>query len=294
MIRPRTPRIVTAKRRHVPGVELVPVQYKIRHPFRYPIDNSIDFERWYYESYRPEEERSRVYLPVLWTSYHCAHKFGKDLRAINDLQRYIDGLDRNKKYYTICQYDDGPDINGTIQLEGLDIKVFGMAGGRNDFPIPLLCQPHGFTQQPKKDLLSSFVGRITHNQRGTMIKALEGKDGHYISTKSHNMTEYCSIMARSVFALCPRGYGPTSFRIMEAVQTGAIPVYISDHFVLPYNRPFDYGLLVEPEKDVCQVLSDIPKPMITVLQQNLDRVKPLFTYHGCKAKILEELRNEEI
>jgi len=35
----------------------------------------------------------------------------------------------------------------------------------------------------------------------------------------------------SKFALCPRGYGKTSFRIQEALQYGAIPVYISDEYL---------------------------------------------------------------
>ena len=39
---------------------------------------------------------------------------------------------------------------------------------------------------------------------------------------------YVELMQRSIFALCPRGYGKTSFRICEALQLGAIPVYIHD------------------------------------------------------------------
>lgn len=278
----------------MPGIEPVPVQYKIRHPFRYPADNALEFERWYYDTYRLEEERSRIYLPIFWTAYWCMHKFGKDLRAVKELQRYIDGLDRNKKYYTICQYDDGPDNKGLIDLSGIDLKVFGMAGGRNDYPIPLLCQPHAFNLNPERDLTSSFVGRITHEVRGKMIKTLEGKEMHFISTKNLNMQDYCHLMTRSVFALCPRGYSATSFRIMEAIHLGAIPVYISDEFILPYNLPFDYGLTVGPDEDILHVLSEIPKAMIIVLRQNMNRVKPLFTYQGCKQKILEVLQNEAV
>jgi hypothetical protein len=42
-------------------------------------------------------------------------------------------------------------------------------------------------------------------------------------------------MADSVFALCPRGYGPTSFRLYEAMQMGCVPVYITDQAWLPFK-----------------------------------------------------------
>ena len=35
-------------------------------------------------------------------------------------------------------------------------------------------------------------------------------------------------MRDSLFSLCPRGYGPTSFRLYESIQLGSIPVYIAE------------------------------------------------------------------
>jgi hypothetical protein len=294
IIRPRYPRVVSAKRQLPPGIVTVPVQFRLKHPFKYPPSNHLEFERWYFETYSPAMEADRLYLPIHWTSYYCANKFGADPRSIKHLQSFINSLDRSKKYYTICQYDDGPDNKDRINFKELDIKVFGMAGGRNDYPIPLVCQPQPIKKVQNRDLYASFVGKITHEIRGKMIKALEGIEGCFISTKDQKMDEYCTTMARSVFALCPRGYSATSFRISEAIEHGAIPVYISDKHLLPYNLPFDYGLIIGPNDDIKQALSDVPKPMITVLRQNLERIKPYFTYQGCKQKILEELRNEKI
>lgn len=292
IIRPRYPRIVTAKRKYPEGIVQVPAQLRLKHPFRYPLSNITEFERWYYESFTTNDVRDRLYLPIFWTSYYCSHKFGLEPRAVKHLQSFLNGLDKSKKYYTICQYDDGPDNKGVINLEGLDLKVFGMAGGRNDFPIPLICQPHLFKDKVERDLKASFVGRVTHDFRGDMMKQILGMKNTYISTKDHKMDDYCRIMARSVFALCPRGYSATSFRISEAVQQGAIPVYISDEHIMPYNKPFDYGLVISPQDDLRKVLSEVPKPMIDVLQQNIEKVKPLFYYPGCKKIILEELQNE--
>lgn len=289
MIRRTYPRMAIAKTRVLPGVFPVPVHFRINHPFRYPPDNQVEFERWYYELYTEADCRERLYLPVFWTAYQCKNKFGKDPRAMSALQQFVNTLDRSKKYYTICQYDDGP----LVDFGDLDIIVFGMAGGRNDFPIPLLCQPHKYDKTHDRDIFCSFVGRITHPIRSEMIKQLQGKTGYYISTKEHKMDEYCSILARSKYALCPRGYSATSFRIAEAIHYGAVPVYVSDTFIIPYNYPaLDYGYCYHPATDL-PINHFIERMHIDQYSQKaiaLSENKHLFTYSGCKQIILQELK----
>ena len=51
---------------------------------------------------------------------------------------------------------------------------------------------------------------------------------------------FVELMSRSVFALCPRGYGRTSYRMYEALQLGCIPVYIHDESWLPYADELDW------------------------------------------------------
>ena len=49
-------------------------------------------------------------------------------------------------------------------------------------------------------------------------------------------------MGASVFSLCPRGLGPTSFRIYEAMSLGSIPVYIWEKWKwLPYEGELDWN-----------------------------------------------------
>lgn len=282
MIRRTYPRLAVAKTRMPLGTAPVPVHFRIPHPFKYPPSNTTEFERWYYESFLETDVTERLYLPIFWTAYQCKNKFGKDPRAMKALQDFINSLDRSKKYYTICQYDDGP----LVDFKDLDIIVFGMAGGRNDYPIPLLCQPHPYKQTHDRDIFCSFVGRITHPIRSQLVKQLQGKDGYYISTKDHKMEEYCNIMARSKYALCPRGYSATSFRIAEAIHLGTVPVYVSDFFIWPYNEEFP-GIS-------CHV-NDLPDCMPTNYSGFENQVKDqkiLYTYSGCKQKILQELKKE--
>ena len=176
-----------------------------------------------------------------------------------------------------------------VQFKDLDILVFGMSGGRVDVTLPLICQPH---IQPRSGTLqrkyfANFIGNVTHSIRGEVIKLRDSR--YYITQKKHSLDEYCSVLDQSVFTLCPRGYGPTSFRIMEALQYGSIPVYISDYFRLPHEKPFDYGILVTPPE--LPKLSEILKMADVPYLQKLGRkaYKEIFTYEANLKFIHEKL-----
>ena len=263
----------------------VPLQFQPRQATPYPQDNTHEFERWLKDN-TPAHElagKPRTYLPILWTAYWCNNGYGVKEKAKTILQRFVDQIPRTKKYFTICQYDDGC----LVDFKDLDIKIFGMSGGRIDYPIPLLCMPHKFEFPGiEKDIFCSFVGGDTHPIRKEIVKELSGKEGYYVTMKKHTMQEYCKILARSVFALCPRGYGKSSFRIAEAIQYGAIPVYISDHFIYPYNELFA-GVDIESNR-ISEVHS-ILKSLSPDIYSGLFIDKHLYSYPGCKQKILENI-----
>lgn len=255
---------------------------------RYPPDNAVTFERWYMDNWNKHDERERIYLPIQWTALYCNNGYG-NAPILHSIQKFLQTLDITKKYYTIVQYDDGILNN----LDHLDIKVCAMAGPRIDFALPLLCTPHKFNFQPsiKKDIFASFVGSLTHHMRMQMIEQLVDKEDYYVTTKHHNLHDYCHILARSKYALCPRGYGQSSFRIQEAIDFGAIPVYISDEFILPYNMPtFVFGPALEADDDINKCLKYIEEVGADdIFRICIDHNKQLFTYAGCKAEILNYL-----
>jgi len=263
-----------------------PIEFRVKQNFLYPEDNKHEFERWFYDNTQPDELTGRTYLPIFWTAYWTNNGYGQKEKSRNILQHFIDSLPRDKKYFTICQYDDGP----IIDFKDLDIVVFGMSGGRIDYPIPLLCQPHGYKFDCKRDIFASFVGGDTHPIRKELVKQFTGKPDCHVSLKKLPLKEYCNLMSRSIFALCPRGYGKSSFRIMEAIHYGAIPVYISDDFVTPYHSPFNsFGIQVGFDYNLFDLLKDVREDHIPMLQKGAAEAKPLFTYEGCKRMILAEV-----
>jgi hypothetical protein len=265
-----------------------------RQPFPYPQDNTTPFEEWFFDSFTQADVRERIYLPIFWTGYYIRANYGKHKAAIDHLQGYLSFLDPGKKYYTIVQYDDGI-LNC---LKHLDIRVFSMSGPPMDYPLPLICRPHKFEFNEQKDIYLSFVGRATHPLRERLIKDLAGFEDCYITTQPHSLEEYCRIMARSVYALCPRGYGPTSFRIMEALQYGAIPVYISDKPIIPHIINSFPGLSIEADETMdstplIKMLNshdDYRDQMVAGIQYAFEKY---FSYEGTKRLILENLIHED-
>lgn len=269
------------KQRDINNTVQVPDQFRPKHPFAYPGDNDTEFERWFMQNYKGLEN-GRTYLPIMWTAYYCiADKNRNRTGAISSLQKFLDHLDKSKKYFTIVQYDDGI-LN---KLDHLDIKVFSMSGKPMDYALPLICKEHKMVTDPiKRNIFASFIGRNTHSIRTEILKIRE--NNWLISEQVRSIPEFCTILSKSIFTLCPRGYGPSSFRIMESMQYGSIPVYISDEFIEPHGIDFNtYGVKITPAqvKDLPKILSDIN---VTEKQQAVKEVyEEWFTFEANKQVI---------
>lgn len=267
----------------------VPLQFRPKHPFAYPGDNDTEFERWYYDHYQPSPMQGRMYLPVMWTAYYCLADKTSQSRSgqLKSLQAFINSLDRSKKYYTIVQYDDGI-LN---DLSGLDIMVFSMSGKPMHYPLPLICKDHAPLKPVEKNIFASFMGRITHPIRKEIMKIRQ--PGWFITEQVQKLPGFCEVLNRSIFTLCPRGYGPTSFRIKECMQYGSIPVYISDEFIEPHGIPFDsYGVKVKPEDvpNLPQILKQID---IKEKQKAIKMLSEMFTFQGCRDIVDNEVKYEK-
>lgn len=169
---------------------------------------------------------------------------------------------------------------------------------QNHITIPLLSSVH---EQAKKAIwegsrtvLATFIGNINvHPMRGLMEKVLSKRNRIIIESGKYkhneNVDRFDELMLNSTFALCPRGYGNTSFRLVEAMQFGTIPVYISDVFSLPYKDQIDWqkiAIIASP--------NDLPKLYFKLVEIETNQVlidnyrteikkvfKKYFTMEGC-------------
>lgn len=205
----------------------------------YPPDNRPGFEEWFLDNYDPSRNKhDRIFLPILTTELNKIYIRNRRYRMLVD--EYFKKLDKSKRYAILVQHDDGVLFN----MHGLDVQIFGM-GCKGDVQLPLVCQPHKYEfKETGRPIFASFIGSITHPIRQKLVDELQGKEGYFISTEPTSLHSYCYIMSMSKYVLCPRGYGASSFRIQEALQYGATPVYISDEHL------FNAGCIYRNVEDV--------------------------------------------
>jgi len=257
-----------------------------------PPYNTTIFEEYFYNRFSKERpDTCKEYLPVCWTNYYVAKNYGKD--DMSDLQLYLDSLDKDKEYFTVVQWDDGILHN----VKNLDLYSFA-SGGMGDYAYPLNCMPRPNTVfiKSQRELLCSFVGAIKgrHVIRQKMQYYFHEYDDIFIS-EWMGVTGFEIAMKSSIFALCPRGYGKTSFRICEALNYGTIPVYIYDEPWIPFHDMVDfesYGVLCSAKKlrHLYGYLSMMSQNKINDMRDAGRKVyKKYYSYEGCYDRILDKL-----
>lgn len=258
----------------------------------YPPKNFVIFEEWFWECYKGCNT-DREPIPVFFTSYLVNNNYAQDLKAKQELQEFIDSLDRSKKWFTLpIQYDDG----AVIDFKDLNVLQFNMSK-MDGIMLPLICQPHDVRYDKPKKYIASFIGSLTHPIRNRMIESLSGKSGYYISTEPHDYDRYNQIISESMFCLSPRGYGAASFRCYcEAVYQNSIPVYLSDTHIIPFELDFnDFGVLVNEEDigGIDEILMAIEPEEIIRKQNNLPLYyDKYFSYSGAMQQIIKILEKE--
>lgn len=264
----------------------------------YPPHNFLLFEEYFLNRFLKEglyENLSREYLPIMWTGLYCNRNYGKG--DLSDLQSYLENLDKNKKYFTVVQYDD----NILNDLKDLDVLIFAQGGyGRYKdkcYPIPLNCMPSPNAKSVlDKDIFASFIGSIKgrHRIREKMHDVLLGNKKYLIS-ETIDYGSFQNVMNRSLFSLCPRGYGQTSFRICEALQHRSIPVYIYDDALIPFydiQNFEDYGVLIHENQIefLDERLSSYSSEEISSkLSCGAIVYHKFYDYNGCYEKIIKKL-----
>ena len=106
----------------------------------------------------------------------------------------------------------------------------------------------------KPDLLFSFVGRAANaNRVRSAILNLRHSQALLLdrnSNQSESDDDYIQTLARSKFVLCPRGIGPSSWRLFETMRMGRVPVVISDDWVPPGGIDWESFVVRVPEAEV--------------------------------------------
>jgi hypothetical protein len=115
-----------------------------------------------------------------------------------------------------------------------------------DISMPLL-RRYTIVQNVKEPILLPherkynivFKGGITSEVRGYLPVLMNGIDrivltDHPDMNETFHSYDFEELLRNSVFGLAPRGLGVHSFRFVETLAAGSIPIVISDDWVLPF------------------------------------------------------------
>ena len=255
-------------------IENIPKELMDLSILNYPIhNNSIGIEGYFYNYYINEEINTELtYLPIQWTNYLVKNKYGKDIEM---LKSFINRLDfKNNKFFTITQYDGGPlvNLNNTIVFSCSGMFNTPKNNNLSYINIPLLTEKQTPNFMSRKKNKVGYLGRNTHKIREELLKIYQHLDGYelinYLGTSASKKDNklFRKLTSQSIFTLCPRGYGPTSFRLYESINLGSIPIYISDDFILPFQDKIDWeklALLIKLED-----IDSIHKKVEKILNNN--------------------------
>jgi hypothetical protein len=275
-----------------------------------PYNNDLDIEDtfidFYFKNKLEFDKLNYNFLPIKWTTLF--NEYGS---MVNDLQKILNNLPIDLKYFTVSQHDDAPYLK--LPIDTINFSAGG--NERNTICIPLITGSIPQQNLIQKDIFCSFVGsisqptsyfgHISNSVRTKMLNVLVSKPEYVLKPKhwSHEITQnrtdlFLDIAKRSVFTLCPRGYGATSFRLYEAMQSNSIPVYIyTDKPFLPYTDVIDWGkLAVLVDFKNIEDLDDILKSInFKTIQSMLDYTKEIypkyFTLNSLGPNILSMLQS---
>lgn len=261
-------------------------------------------EEYFFNYYISNKEKfktlNKTLIPVFWTNLYIAN-------ASNDIiQYYIDNLPSGE-YFTVSQFDDGIQQRlpaGTIN--------FVAGGNMPGIPIPLICSPipSSYKKKLNRDIFCSFVGTFINTERyrcRIKLYDLFEKDADFYFTPRRSweriisedrLSEFCNVTQRSIFTLCPRGYGLQSFRLYEAMQLGSIPVFVYDKPFFPFDDIIDWKsfcILIQEKEipNLKNILLGIDTDTQKKMLDNGERIyNEYFTLSGMSNNILKSLERQ--
>lgn len=211
-------------------------------------------ENYFYYRYLTDRRlRKRVgesgfeYLPIAWTDF--AGRVTPQVKG--GLRRWMEQLSPERRYFTI---DELP--HHGLRAEVPDNVLVFAAGAKGDFGIPMLKHPVRRRVVEKRWQVGFMggIGPLKDHQgiRSEILRVFSDRPG-FANPREGTYREFLEFTRRCRYTLCPRGYGPTSFRMYEALALGSVPVYIWEELCwLPFQDSVDWDRLavVVPRAEV--------------------------------------------
>jgi hypothetical protein len=228
--------------------------------------------------------------------------------VVNNYMRYPDGflealhsvLRPNVPYITVSQNAEGLHTRTDISLMSDMPNVIVLSGGGyGHIPVPLIKQEEKLNNlKPVEDRQYdiSYVGSMS-NAPGDMREHV----GHHLSGVGnmsyfyHYGSAWRDIMAESHFSLAPRGFGRTSYHLVEALQMGLIPIHVyidTDIPWVPYANLFDSVGFVSDSSDagLDHLVSELGKLTTAEIAERERRIETLRDTHFSIPGVMNQIQ----
>jgi len=260
-------------------------------------------ENVYFSHFIEKRPQSKLlYLPVFWTDLWChllQVQNRKDipelLRQVEEFRVFITTLfnemkESGQNFYTVIQHDHGR-VMYEFKFMGVkmpDCLLVYAQSGIGEVTLPLLKDMY-LLKRPvnrNKKHLVSFCGNTSTDMelgiRSKMDTVCREKFGNrYVN---YCGDQWVSIMADSIFSLCPRGCANTSFRLYEALQIVSIPIYIyTETPTLPYQDmvPWEkFSIMIKSDEvdHIPEIILSLSREQVDYMLVTIEVVRNYFTY----------------
>ena len=161
---------------------------------------------------------------------------------------------------------------------------------------------------PKKTVVASFRGVLSHPCRSALQKLHDGTNiicdivtaanhiGRIDATTRAADSEFTDLLAKSLFAFVPRGDALFSYRLLEAMSFGCIPIVVSDGWVLPFDKIVDWQNLALhiPESEIPNIPRILQRMSWRRTEEMQLAVNTVYTTHFANLDIIVETLVAEV
>lgn len=173
--------------------------------------------------------------------------------------------------------------NPNIVVADVNLRTWERALAPRTISMPAMPVTVGQYRPELKRILAGFRGVESHPCRGELSKIHDGKSIQIEMVQRSNHSgkidadsgqvdrAYVDMMEQSIFAIVPRGDAEFSYRLLEAMSFGCIPIILADGLVLPFDRLIDWPKisLHMPESRV----EEIPKFLTRISRERIAKMQ---------------------